>query len=113
MKVVTPSVVPMMPPLNSTEASAGSIARRRQQDGAPENDEAAMWLAAEATATPGRDADEDQERGHQEAVADAEHAGDKADRGPNRQQQEDVDRDVGDREVDLHALLLLVLLGPS
>ncbi len=30
VKVQTPSVVPMMPPLSSTSASAGSMARRRQ-----------------------------------------------------------------------------------
>ena len=48
-----------------------------------------------------RDADEDQERRHQEAAADAEHAGDEADRQPHPQNDEDVDGQVGDRKVDL------------
>ncbi len=55
-----------------------------------------------ATATAGRDADEDQQRRHQEAAADAEHARDEADREAHREQQEDVDRQIGDWKVDLH-----------
>ena len=39
-----------------------------------------------------------------ETAADAEHAGDESDREPHGQDQEDIDRQVGDREVDLHAL---------
>ena len=62
-----------------------------------------MWLATLATATAGRDADEDQQRRHQEAAADAEHARDESDREPHGQDQEDVDGQVGDREIDLHA----------
>ena len=50
-----------------------------------------------------RDADEDQERRHQESAADAEHSGDKADRQAHGEDQEHVDRNVCDREVDLHA----------
>ena len=49
-----------------------------------------------------RDADEDQQRRHQEAAADAEHAGDEADRQPHPQNEEDVDGQVGDRKIDLH-----------
>ena len=54
-----------------------------------------------------RDADEDQERRHQEAAADAEHAGHEADRRAHRQDQEDIDRNVGDGEIELHARSLL------
>ncbi len=61
-----------------------------------------MWLVTLATATAGVDAEEDQERRHQEAAADAEHAGDEPDREPHREDDEDVDRQVGDRKVDLH-----------
>ena len=50
-----------------------------------------------------RNADEDQQRRHQEAAADAEHAGDEPDRQPHGEDQEHVDRQVGDRKVDLHA----------
>ena len=50
-----------------------------------------------------RDADEDQQRRHQEAAADAEHAGDEADRQPHPQDQEDVDGQFGDRKIDLHS----------
>ena len=53
-----------------------------------------------------RDADEDQKRRHQEAAADAEHAGDEPDRRAHRQDEENIDRNVGDREVELHARLL-------
>ena len=49
-----------------------------------------------------QDADEDQQRRHQEAAADPEHARDETDREPHGEQQEHVDRDVGDRKVDLH-----------
>ena len=50
-----------------------------------------------------RDADEDQERRHQESATDPEHAGDEPDRCAHRQDEEDIDRNVGDREVELHA----------
>ena len=49
-----------------------------------------------------RDADEDQQRRHQESAADAEQAGKKADRAAQPHQQEHVDGDLGDRKVDLH-----------
>ncbi len=62
-----------------------------------------MWLGDARHRDRRRDADEDQQRRHQEAAADAEHAGDESDREPHRQDEEDVDRQVGDREVDLHA----------
>ena len=51
-----------------------------------------------------RYSDEDQERGHQEPTADAEHAGDEADCEPHREHQKDIDREVGDREIDFHSL---------
>ena len=51
----------------------------------------------------GRDADEDQQRRHQEAAADAEHARDESDRQPHGQDQQNIDGQVGDRKVDLHA----------
>ena len=54
----------------------------------------------------GRDTDEDQQRRHQEAAADAEHAGDETHRRAHRQDEENIDRNVGDREVKLHARLL-------
>lgn len=50
----------------------------------------------------GGDADEDQKRRHQEAAADAEHAGDEADRGAHREHQEHIDRQISDGEVKLH-----------
>ena len=49
-----------------------------------------------------RDADEDQERRGEEAAADAEHAGDESDREPDGQDDDDIDRHVCDRKVDLH-----------
>ena len=52
------------------------------------------------------DADEDQERRHQEAAADPEHAGHEPNRRAHRQDEENIDRNVGDREVELHARLL-------
>src|SRR5262249_22072777 len=48
--------------------------------------------------------DEDQQRRHQEAAADAEHAGDEPDREPHREHEEYIDRKVGDREVNFHGL---------
>ena len=49
-----------------------------------------------------RDADEDQQRRHQEAAADPEHARDDADREPHEEDQQHVDGQFGDRQVDLH-----------
>ena len=50
-----------------------------------------------------RNPDEDQKRRHQETAADAEHAGDVADRKPHPQHQEDVHRQVSDGKIDLQA----------
>ena len=50
---MTPAVVPIRPATISIMASAGSSARRRQYEIAPENEEAATWLATLATATAG------------------------------------------------------------
>ena len=63
-----------------------------------------MWLGDARHRHRRRDAEEDQQRRHQEAAADAEHAGDEADREPHRQDDEDVDRQVGDRKIDLHGV---------
>jgi hypothetical protein len=49
-----------------------------------------------------RYADEDQQRRHQEAAADAEHAGDESDREPHSENEEDINWKVGDRKADLH-----------
>ena len=51
----------------------------------------------------GRDADEDQQRRHQEAAADAEHPGNETDRQPHREDQEYVHGEVGDGKIDLQA----------
>jgi hypothetical protein len=52
------------------------------------------------------DADEDQQRRHQKSAADAEHAGHKTNRRAHREDEENIDRNVGDRKVELHAGLL-------
>jgi hypothetical protein len=57
----------------------------------------------------GRDADEDQQRRHQKTAANPEHSGHKSDRRAHRQDEEDIDRKIGDREIELHARLLLLL----
>ena len=51
----------------------------------------------------GRDADEDQQRRHQEAAADAEHAGHETNRRAHRQDEENIDRNIGDGKIKLHA----------
>ena len=95
-----------MPPASSIERQARDRARAAaNSEIAPENDEAATWLVTLATATAGVHADEDQQRRHQESAADAEHARDESDREPHGEQQEDVDRHVGDRKIDLHDAL--------
>ena len=53
----------------------------------------------------GRHPDEDQQRRHQEPAADAEHARNETDRQPHRQYEEDVHGDIGNRKIDLHALI--------
>ena len=62
-----------------------------------------MWLATLATATAGEMPMKIKQRRHQEAAADAEHAGDEADRQPHPQHEEDVHGQVGDRKIDLQA----------
>ena len=57
----------------------------------------------------GCDADKDQQRRHQEAAADAEHAGDETNRRAHREDEENIDRNVSDRKVELHARLLLAV----
>ena len=54
-----------------------------------------------------RNADKDQQRRHQKSAADAEHARHETHRGAHRQDEENIDRYVGDWEVELHARLLL------
>ena len=49
------------------------------------------------------DADEDQQRRHQESAANAEHAGHETNRGAHRQEEENIDRNIGDRKIKLHA----------
>ena len=66
-----------------------------------------MWLATEATATAGAMPTKIRQRRHQEAAADPEHAGHEPNRRAHRQDEENIDRNVGDREVELHARLLL------
>ena len=58
----------------------------------------------------GCDADENQQRRHQETAAYAEHAGDETNRRAHRQDEEDIDRNVGDRKVELHARLLFAIV---
>ena len=49
-----------------------------------------------------RDVVEDQQRRDQEAAADAEHARQEPDRRPHGEQDEEIDRHLGDREIDAH-----------
>ncbi len=51
-----------------------------------------------------RNADKNQHGRHQKSAADAEQAGDEAHRQSHCQQQEDIDRQVGDRKEDFHGL---------
>ena len=48
-----------------------------------------------------RDAEEDQQRRHQEAAADAEQPDRKPTAPPSAHQREEIDRDLGDRKVDV------------
>ena len=52
-----------------------------------------------------RDTEEDEQRRHQKSAADAEHAGNEPDRETHGQNDKNVDRQVGDRKVDLHGLI--------
>src|SRR5262249_305623 len=76
-----------------------------------------MWQGTGAAATAGGGAEEDHSggggrtrpparraegEGGEKAAADAEHAGDESDCEPDGQDDEDVDRQLGDRKVDLH-----------
>ena len=60
----------------------------------------------------GRNADEDQKRRHQESAADPEHAGHETNGRAHRKDEKNIDRDVGDRKVKLHARSLLGV-GPE
>ena len=110
VKVQTPATVPI-------DAAAQQHQRQRRIDGAaaPVGQRAGERRGGDVAGDRGdgdrrRDADEDQQRRHQEAAADPEHAGHEADRRPHRQDEEDVDRNVGDRKVELHARSLRLWL---
>ena len=49
-----------------------------------------------------RHADEDQNRGHQEAATDPENTRDQADTRPNPEDHEEVQRHLGNGQIDLH-----------
>ena len=99
----TPTAVPKMPPASSIEAEC-------QIDRAPPpvGDRAGARRGGDVARDARhrhrrRDADEDQQRRHQEAAADTEHARDEPDRQAHGENQQDVDGQVGDRKIDLHA----------
>ena len=79
-----------------------SMLPRRQWPTALETEAATIWLAPVPTATAERHAEEDQQRRHDEAAADAEHARQEADRQADAREQEHVERQLGDGKVDLH-----------
>jgi len=64
-----------------------------------------MWLGTEATATAGAMADEDQERRHQEAAADANMPETNPTAAPIARSRKTFDRDIGDGKEKLHARL--------
>ena len=100
----TPAAVPIMPPASSMQAEreidrvAPPIAQHAGEGGRGDMGGDAGHRDAR------RDAEEDQQRRHQESAADAEHAGDESDREPHGQNDEDIDRQVCDRKIDLHGL---------
>ena len=71
----------------------------------PENEDARIWLASEPTATAGGMPMKIKQRRHQEAAADPEHAGQETDRPAEPEQQEQIDRHLGDGKVDVHGPL--------
>ena len=99
----TPSTEPTKPPATRTPPSLTSRALRRSALSALVVEEATIWRGLGCHRDGRRNAEEDQERRHQEAAADAEQAGDEADRRPHPEDQENVDRHFGDREINLHA----------
>ena len=50
----------------------------------------------------GRDSEEYQERGGNEASADAEYSGNEPRDGSHSQEKNNIDRDLGDREINIH-----------
>ena len=102
LKNQTPSIVPTKPPprrkaesLRSMRVAPPGGERARHRRGGD-----LRLLGADRDRR--RDAEEDQERRHQEAAADPEQPRDEADRRPHRQDEQHVDGDLGDREIELH-----------
>ena len=67
-----------------------------------ENDDAAMSLGTVATATAGEMPRKISSGVIRNSAADAEHAGDESDRHAKAEEDEDIDRQVRDRKVELH-----------
>ena len=93
---------PTTPPATSTAPIFTSTLLRRYWAMAPETDEARICIEPVPTATGGGHAHEDQERREQEAAADAEQPGQKADGAAHAEEERNVDGHLGDGQVDVH-----------
>ena len=102
LKNQTPSIVPTKPPTSRKAQSLRSIASRRQARERARHRRGGDLRLLGADRDRRRDAEEDQERRHQEAAADPEQPRDEADRRAHRQDEQHVDGDLGDREIELH-----------
>ena len=67
-----------------------------------------MWLATDATATAGAMPTKINSGVIRKPAADAEHAGHEPHGRAHRKDEEDIDRNVGDRKIKLHARLLRI-----
>ena len=92
----------MKPPSISTKPILKSTLPRRQWASTPETEEATIWLASVPTATGAGTPMKIRAGGHEKAAADPEHAGQEADHTAEAEQPEDVYRELGDGQVDLH-----------
>ena len=93
---------PTTPPATSTMPILMSTLLRRYWAMAPETEEARIGIEPVPTATAGGNAHEDQERGQQEAAADAEQARQEAHGPAHAQEDRNVDGHLGYGQVDVH-----------
>ena len=99
----TPTTEPASPPSSRIKPILKSTLPRRQWAMHPGQRSADQLVGRGGHRNGGRHADEDQQRSQQKPAADPEHPRQKPDRRAEPQQDENVQRHLGDRQVDIHA----------
>ena len=97
----TPSAEPTRPPATRMAPSLWSRASRRSAPSTLVVEEATIWADWVRDRDRRRNAEEDQQRRHEKAAADAEQPRDEAHRRTHPEDEKNAHRHLGDRQIDL------------